>query len=78
MRYRTAKIWTILNGAVMIPLGTLIGFMFGTENYPMAFVLLVAQVILVVVDGLVWFKALELMPKNGRRCKSNRVPRSKR
>lgn len=74
MWYRTAKVWTILNGAVMIPLGTYIGYLLGVENYSLAFLLLGGQIILVVADGFVWFRALELMNDRRRLSKDRHKP----
>ena len=58
-QYDTIKYITITWGALSGVLDLYIAFLFGAENYPLAFILLGIAVILTLLDSFLWIWVLE-------------------
>ena len=59
LRYRTARVVTIVLSAVSIPLGTFVGFSYGAGNYWVASGALLLEAVLVAFDSWLYLKILE-------------------
>ena len=57
--YTVLKIITILLGGLYAPLGVFIGYCLGTKQYRRGFMVLGIQVILSLVDGLIYWYLIE-------------------
>jgi hypothetical protein len=62
-QYDTIKYITIGWGAISGVLDLYIAFLFGAENYPLAFTLLGIAVLLTLIDSILWVWVLEEMSK---------------
>ena len=62
-RYDTIKYTTIAFGAVSTVMDMYIAFLFGAENYILAFTLLGVSIILTLIDSVLWVYVLEQMAK---------------
>jgi hypothetical protein len=62
-QYDTIKYITIMWGAISGILDLYIAFLFGAEDYLMAFILLVVAVLLTLIDSVLWVWVLEQMAK---------------
>jgi hypothetical protein len=60
-RYDTIKYITIAFGAVSTVMDMYIAFLFGAENYVLAFTLLGVSIILTLIDSVLWCWVLEQM-----------------
>ena len=62
-RYDTIKYITIAFGAVSTVMDMYIAFLFGAENYVLAFILLGISIILTLIDSILWVWVLEQIGK---------------
>ncbi len=65
MEYEFFKFWNILSNAYIIPLGTYIGFLFGQGKIRRGLVFTAIAIALAIVDGWVWYRSMELLPRLG-------------
>ncbi len=67
VKYAMLKGLTVLLGALSIPWGTFIGFLFGEGRYSIAAVALCLQTAVALADGYIWFWVLENMKEKAAR-----------
>jgi hypothetical protein len=60
-RYDTIKYITIAFGAISTVMDMYIAFLFGAENYVLAFILLGVSITLTLIDSVLWVWCLEQM-----------------
>jgi hypothetical protein len=74
-QYDTIKYITISYGAISAVLDLYTAYLFGQENFPLAFLMLVISIVLTLVDSTLWVWVLEQMAKkkveHGKRLKKN-------
>jgi len=58
-RYRLLKITTIVMGAIYTPLGMYIGYCFGSGHYLAGCIALGGQVLMALIDGLIFWRLME-------------------
>ena len=59
--YEIVKWINILSSVILVPMGVYIGLLWGQERPKRAILFLGIYTILVVLDQLIWFSAMELM-----------------